>query len=105
MLHVLYQIRIILLFLITPFQQDEILKELAAAINKNLQPADAQVQILVRKHFENLKNFWTPTKESYIKFGEFYCQQADLEKFFDAYHPKLAEFLADALKVFADREL
>ncbi len=86
-------------------EQDELFNELVAAINQNLLPSDLKVQILVRKHFENLKNFWTPTKASYIALGQFYCQHIDFGNFFKAYHPKLAEFLAESMKVFANSEL
>lgn len=86
-------------------EQDELFKAFTQVLVQNMPVNDPKVQQLVRRHFENIMNFWTPTKESYKQLGQFYCQHGDFEKFFKAYHPKLAEFLKDAMKVFAEREL
>ncbi|MEO8402795.1 MAG: TipAS antibiotic-recognition domain-containing protein [Gammaproteobacteria bacterium] len=49
--------------------------------------------------------FWTPTKESYIGLSQFYCSHPDFVKFYDEIHPKLLNFLVDAMKVFAEKQL
>ncbi len=86
-------------------QQDELLKALAVALNNNLQPSSKEVQIQIRKHFDSISNFWTPTKEGYIGIAKFYSEQPDFDKFIASYHPKLTPFLVQAMKVFAEREL
>ncbi len=86
-------------------EQDKLLKVLAAAIDKHLQPADKDVQIQIRKHFESIKNFWTLDKEGYKKLAQYYCEHPDFDKFISSYHPKLTQFLAEAMMVFAEREL
>lgn len=86
-------------------EQDEMFKAFTQVLMQNFSVTDPKVQQLVRRHFENIKNFWTPEKESYIQLGDFYCQHDDFGTFFAAYHPKLAEYLRDAMKVFAEREL
>ncbi|MGE3317994.1 MAG: MerR family transcriptional regulator [Candidatus Berkiella sp.] len=86
-------------------EQDELFKAFTQAVMQNLPANNPSVQQLVSRHFENIKHFWTPEKASYIQLGNFYCQHPDFEKFFVAYHPKLAEYLRDAMTVFAEREL
>lgn len=86
-------------------EQDEILKGLARAMTNNFSVSSDPVQLLMHQHFEYIKHFWTPNKENYIKLGQYYCEHAELEKFFQAYHPKLVPFLAKAMKVFAEENL
>jgi DNA-binding transcriptional MerR regulator len=81
---------------------DDICKGLAAAIEQ--QPGSAQVQSLIRRHYEWLKKFWTPNRESYAGHSQFILD-TELRKRYDAYHPRLAEFMAGAMKLFAEREL
>ena len=52
-----------------------------------------------------IKVFWTPDRDSYIGLGKMYCENDEFRKFYDTYHPNLAEFLAKAMEVFANREL
>ncbi|MFI4937984.1 MAG: MerR family transcriptional regulator [Candidatus Berkiellales bacterium] len=85
--------------------QDEVLKALAQAITQNLLPSDPFVQVQVRKHFETIQHFWAPTKESYMKLGQFYSENDDFKKFIKAYHPNLVEYLAKAMKIFAEQQL
>jgi DNA-binding transcriptional MerR regulator len=89
------------------FQQegDEINKALVVAIHSNIKFSSAEVQSLIRKHHAWVKHFWTPTRKSYIGLGQMYLAHADFRDFYNAYHPKLAEYLVEAMKVFAEREL
>ena len=84
-------------------------KGFVTAIEKGLSPASSEVQALVQMHYQVIKRVWaptwTPTRERYTGLGRLYCEHADFQKFFAAYHPELAEFLAAAMKAFADREL
>jgi hypothetical protein len=45
------------------------------------------------------------TKEVFGNLGQLYVQHPDFRKLYDAYHPHLASYLADAMRLFADREL
>jgi hypothetical protein len=45
------------------------------------------------------------TKESYAGVGQLYCENPDFRKYYDPYHPQLADFLAKAMKIFAENEL
>src|ERR1043166_8980183 len=42
-----------------------ICRELVSAIDRNLTAAAPEVQSVIRRHYEWLKQFWTPTRESY----------------------------------------
>jgi hypothetical protein len=86
-------------------ESDKLCKKFAKAINENLQVNSPEVQALVRQHFQMIERFYTPTKEVYIGLGQLYVEHPDFRKFYEAYHPELAQFMAQAMKVFADQEL
>jgi len=83
---------------------DQICKELVKLKQNQLQTSSDEVQTLVRRHYQWLKRFWTPNRESYAGHSQFIVE-SDLRKAYDAYHPELADFLAAGMKVFAKREL
>ena len=83
---------------------EEICKDLAKLIENRLKPNSESVQIIIRRHYQWLKKFWTPTKESYPAHSQLIIE-SDLRKAYDAYHPKLPEFLAEAIGAFAKKEL
>lgn len=77
----------------------------AEAIVKGLSPNAPDVQLLVRKHYEIILRFYTPTKEVYISLGQLYFEHPDFRKLYDSIHPELAKFLMDSMKIFAENEL
>ena len=83
-------------------QWDAICKDLVAMLDED--PGAPEVQCIIRRHYEWLKKFWTPNKESYAGHSQFILE-TDLRKRYDAYDPKLAEFMAAAMNLFAEREL
>ncbi len=84
---------------------EELNKAFVEALEKGLKPDSVEVQMLVRKHFELIKLFWTPTQETYRDLGQLYLEHPDFRVYYAAYHSELAQFLADAMKVFAERGL
>lgn len=84
---------------------DELHHAFAKALSKGAAPETAEVQSLVKRHFEVVSRFWTPTRESYIGLGQTYGEHPNFRKLYDGYHPKLAEFMAKAMNVFAEKEL
>ncbi|MEW6157775.1 MAG: MerR family transcriptional regulator [Verrucomicrobiota bacterium] len=83
---------------------NEICRDLATAMEHRL-PADAPgVQNVIRRHYEWLKQFWTPNRESYGGHSQLIVD-SDLRKAYEAHHAQLPEFAAAAMKVFAEREL
>ncbi|MFY0546441.1 MerR family transcriptional regulator [Brevibacillus sp. H7] len=86
-------------------QGEEFHKEFAAAIERGEAVDSPEVQKLVQKHFEWINNFYTPTKEVYAGLGDLYVDHPDFRKFYEKYHPQLAEYLRDAIKIYADQNL
>lgn len=84
---------------------EELSKLLTLKLQKGLDPSSEIVQKLIKKHYEMIKKFYTPTKEVYIGLGELYKTHKDFKKLYDKYDPKLAEYLAQAMKVFAETQL
>jgi DNA-binding transcriptional MerR regulator len=83
---------------------ERIMKSLVIAIDKNISPTSEEVQVLMREHYSWLALTWTPNKESYIGLTQLY-QTPEFRKFYDDRHPKLLEFMIEAMKIFAAREL
>ena len=68
-------------------------------------PCDSrEVQEVIRRHYEWLKQFWTPSRKSYAGHSQL-IDDSELRKAYEAYDPRLPEFVAAAIKVFAEREL
>jgi MerR family transcriptional regulator, thiopeptide resistance regulator len=84
---------------------DVICKLLASLIEKQCKTDSNDVQAVVRSHYEWLKQFWTPTKETYISHGRHMIVGSDLRKAYEAYHPHMPEYLADAIEIFSKNEL
>jgi DNA-binding transcriptional MerR regulator len=83
---------------------DEICQDLVALIARQLSSDSPEVQDVIRRHHQWLTQFWTPTRESYAGHSQMIVD-SDLRKAYEAYHPQLPEFMAAAMKVFAEREL
>jgi len=68
-------------------------------------PAESPaVQGLIRRHHQWLKQFWTPTRESYAGHSQLIVD-SELRKAYEAHDPQLPEFTAAAIKAFAEKEL
>jgi len=66
---------------------------------------DPRVQAIVAEHYRWVSNFWTPDRDSYPGLGQTYAGHPDFRVQFDAQHPRLAEFLHDAMAVYAQANL
>ena len=83
---------------------DRICTGLVAAMKRKATVGSAEVQGFIRSHYEWLKNFWTPNRESYAGHAQFLVD-SELRKAYDKYDPALATFMAEAMNIFAEREL
>ena len=82
----------------------EICNDLVALMGRQL-PADSrEAQAVIRRHYEWLKQFWTPNRESYAGHS-LLIMDSDLRKAYEAYDPRLPDFAAAAMKIFAEKEL
>jgi len=86
-------------------EADKLHAELALAINKKLKPSSKEVQTLIKQHYQMTTIFWTPTKATYIGLSQFYCSHPDFVKFYEDIHPQLLDYLIEAMRIFAEREL
>jgi len=83
---------------------DRICKDLVELMGRQRTSESREVQDVIRRHYQWLKQFWTPTRESYAG----HCLlivDSELRKAYEAYHPQLPEFAAAGIKAFAEREL
>lgn len=83
---------------------DILYKELAPLVDSELPSSDA-VQILMLRHHSIAARFYPPSRETYIGLGLFYQENADMKAFHNAYHPKMVDFLGDAICFYAQRNL
>jgi DNA-binding transcriptional MerR regulator len=66
---------------------------------------DPRVQEIIGRHFQVVSRFWTPNRESYTGLGQLYVDSPDFKARYDAQHPELAEFMRDAMAVYARTRL
>lgn len=83
----------------------EIHKAIRIEMEKGVSVTDPVIQQRIKDHYGIVSRFWTPKREEYIALGQNYCNYPEFRKLFDSHHPKLAEFIAAAMKVFADQNL
>lgn len=85
---------------------DKLFKDYTDAIQRNLSAASPETQKIVRKHFEHLNTFFNVnSKEMFVGLTQQYRSHPDWDKMFHKYHPKLQDYVCEAMLIFADREL
>ena len=80
---------------------------LAKALADGL-PADSEaVRALIRRHHAWVANHWRrrPEREAYIGLGQLYLDHPDFRARYDARQAGLTEYLAEAMRAFAEAEL
>jgi MerR family transcriptional regulator, thiopeptide resistance regulator len=82
----------------------EICQELTKLMCQGMPEDSPSVQEIVRRHYQWLKCFWTPTRESYAGYAQFVVD-SELRRAYEDHHPKLPEYAAAAMKSFAQKEL
>jgi len=83
---------------------NKICQDVVALMDRKLLAESPEVQRVIRRHYEWLKQFWTPTRESYVGHS---CliTDSELRKAYESHHAHLPDFMAEAMKVFAEKEL
>ena len=86
---------------------DRICKDLVKQWENQASANSSEVQKIVHRHYEWLKGYWIPDRSSYANLGEQYIGFEWKKAFepYDSEHPKLAKFLAEGMKIFAEKEL
>lgn len=80
-------------------------KELVRCIEKGLDPTSGEVQKIIEKHHAFLSQTHSATKEVYQAMAQLYEEHPEFRKQLDPFHPNLANFMAEAMRVFADQKL
>ncbi len=70
-----------------------------------LAPASDEVQRIVKKHHTFTEQHQNATQEVYIAMAQLYHEHPEFRKQLDPFHPQLAEFMAHAMRKFADQNL
>ncbi|MFS0873816.1 MerR family transcriptional regulator [Paenibacillus xylanilyticus] len=84
---------------------DRINRDLQQAIEDGLRPESPEVQQIIGRHLEWIKDYYTPTAEIYRDLGNLYVEHQNFRQMYDGYHPKLAEFLRDGMMIKAEQDL
>ena len=82
-----------------------IFKDLVHCIEKGLDPASDEVQRIIKKHHTLTEQTHAATQEVYTALAQMYQEHPEFRKQLDPFHPNLAAFMAEAMRVFADRKL
>jgi len=82
----------------------QICADLVSAMKRNLPEDSPEVQTIIRRHHGWLKQFWRPTRKSYVGHSQLIVD-SELRKAYEAHDPLLPEFLALAIQTFAENEL
>jgi MerR family transcriptional regulator, thiopeptide resistance regulator len=80
-------------------------KELVHCIEKGLDPAADEVQKIIKRHHAFAEQTHSATKEVYKAMAQLYAEHPEFRKQLDPFDPNLATFMAEAMRVFADRKL
>ncbi len=80
----------------------EINQALIVSIEKGLKPSSQEVQIIIRRHHAWVG--WNPTKEGYIGLSQRYLTP-EFKKFYDQLHPELLEYIVEAMRIFAEKDI
>jgi DNA-binding transcriptional MerR regulator len=81
-----------------------ICQDLVQLMNQGEAAEAAEVQKVIGRHYVWLSQFWTPNRESYTGHGKFIAD-SKLRHAFEEHHPKLPEFVREAIGVYAERNL
>ncbi len=83
----------------------DVTKGFAQAMNEGLNPADNRVQELVKRHYDFVSRFWTPTKEAYKSLAMSYILPSPYKDSYDAVADGLGKYHYDAIQIWAEQNL
>jgi MerR family transcriptional regulator, thiopeptide resistance regulator len=83
-------------------ESKQIYMEMVAAIPKGAK--SPEVLALVERWRKNMGYFWTPNLDQLVGLAELYNSDPRFKANYDAMHPKLAEFMLEAVKVYVEKE-
>jgi DNA-binding transcriptional MerR regulator len=79
--------------------------EYAVLLDDGVAPDDPRVQEVTARHYAWVRQFWTPTAEAFAGLGDLYVDHPDFRARYEAIRPGLAEYVRDAMAVYAVQTL
>ncbi len=79
---------------------DALYKKLSAILDDS-SPSTPDVQAIIAQHYSIACRFYVPTKEAYIGMALFYEENENMRDFHNSYHPRMVNFLGQAIYVYA----
>jgi DNA-binding transcriptional MerR regulator len=83
----------------------DIFKKVAQCIEMGLEPTSDEVERLIKKHHAFMEQTHKVTKQVYMAYAELYQEHPEFRKQLEPFHPQLADFMAEAMRVFAQKKL
>lgn len=80
-------------------------KDLVHCIENGLDPASDKVQRIIQKHHTLTEKVHNATQKVYKALAQLYREHPEFKKQFEPFHSKLSIFMAEAMEVFADKNL
>ena len=80
-------------------------QEYAALLDAGVAPDDPRTQQVTAGHYAWVCQFWTPSAEAFAGLGDLYVESPDFHARYDAVRPGLAEYVRDAMAVYAVESL
>lgn len=77
-------------------------KELVHCIEKGLDPSANEVQKIIKKHHTFIEQTHAASKKVYKAMAQLYVEHPEFRKQLDPFHPKLAQFMAKGMNIFAE---
>ncbi|MBS0622386.1 MAG: TipAS antibiotic-recognition domain-containing protein [Verrucomicrobia bacterium] len=82
-----------------------IFKDLVLCMDKGQDSHSEEVQQIIKKHHAFTEQIHQATQEVYKAMAQLYREHPAYRQQLDPFHPQLAEFMAQAMAIFAERQL
>lgn len=84
---------------------DALYKKIVELININALTDSPEVQSLMPDLYKLVSTKNTSSKQGFKELAQMYQESPDFKRFFDAYHPKMLDFIVAAMEAFANKNL
>ena len=84
---------------------DAIHASFVTLIGRGLPPGSDEAQVETARHYRWVSRSWRPDAHAYAALGALYIDHNEFRGMYDALHPRLAPFLAEAMAIYAQRAL
>ena len=68
-------------------------------------PASPAIQTMMARHYSIVSRFYAPSREAYVGTALFYSDNPEMRAFHNGYHPRMVEFLTEAVFAYAQQNL